>query len=259
MSAKTTFGTGAGFAACVLWVAALCLLLTASGVGAYTRMYRFQYCSAIADDAERLACYDNYAQEIGLPPPDADSLVSATQRHVGDWTIRTEAFSADHSAAIFAFTDGHVTSDAHVGAFGTPTLITRCFERKTELYIGFGTPLPLKTGSMEYSVLYVVNPADTGSAVEKKVLSLKPKETKRKRIQVELSLGDREPVTAMLRPSKEGRALFFPNPVSLIRQMKLSPTMRFVYKKENAPVMELFFSLEGMGEAIAPLRDSCGW
>ena len=59
------------------------MLLFASGASAFTQLYRFQYCSSMHIDKERLDCYDNYARELGLAPPGTGSHVSATQDREG--------------------------------------------------------------------------------------------------------------------------------------------------------------------------------
>lgn len=226
---------------------------------AFTQLYRFQYCSSILNPAERLVCYDNYALELGLPPPDSGSHVSASQHREGSWTVRTEAFSPDHPATTFAFTEGKVISQSTLSDLTMPTLIARCFDSKTELYMGFGSALPSKAGPTAHSVLYALNPKEEPRKETKLLGGDKAEKAKVKRVKGSMTFGERKPVDVMMNVTPDGRALFFPNPVSYIRQMRLSSVMLFTYTRKDAPPMEILFPLEGLASAIANVRDSCGW
>lgn len=223
-------------------VLAVLLTLAPVGAGAFTQLYRFQYCSSIPDRNDRLECYDNYALELGLPPPGKEGGISATQTTKGKWTVRGE--STLDSSTVFVFTEG-VSDYGHGRQMLVPTLVARCTNRTTELFLSFSSYFPVQVGPQEKSSLYAKQPSLGAKTIQ--VASAMVKFEGRQGIQIDLTEGT------------DGRTYFFANPVSFIRQLENSPRMEFIGVSPNHQPLEAVFSLEGFETALEPLRKQCEW
>lgn len=228
------------------WKAAAAGILSvglATGAAAYTQLFRFQYCASVPDKSERLACYDNYARELGLNPGKSTDGVSATQKSQGKWTVRAE--STRNANTVFVFTEGR-TGFSHATPSLVPTIVSRCENRTTELFVSFGAYFPVEVGPEEKSVLYS-RPAKSGGRDQVKPMAAS----------IRFDGGKPQPVS--LRRSVDGRSFFFPNPVSFIRQLRSHDKMDFRFESSGHPPMDTVFSLDGMDEALEPLRKQCEW
>lgn len=227
----------------VLAAALFAPLLFAGAASAYTQLYRFQYCSSIPDKAERLACYDNYARELGLSPAEPTGGISASQKVQGRWTVRAETTRKTNS--VFVFTEGRLAK-LPTKATIIPTLVARCENRTTELFIGYGNFFPVEIGPEEKSILYTKPEKSTSLEKSKKLLA-------------SVRFDGGTPISVMMRPSQDGRGYFFSNPVSYIRQLRSHKLLEFHYEASEHPPLDTLFSLEGFEEALEPLRKQCEW
>ncbi len=223
---------------------AAALLFQGGLATAYTNLYRFQYCASVPDPGERLACYDNYAHELGLSAPIADGELSATQSRHGPWTVRGEATS--DTTSVFVFTEGTAVTYPPSGVPAIPTLVARCSDRETQLFVVFSSDFPVTVGPLEKSALYSV-PAkpELGRSTPLTTTTI--------------TFEGREPLDLAMRRSDDGRAFFFPNPVSFIRQMRKHNAVKFTYTPHGHPPMNAIFNLQSLDEALVNLRKACAW
>jgi type VI secretion system protein VasI len=110
----------------------------------------------------------------------------------------------------------------------TPTLIVRCKENRTELYVRTGMNAAVEYG--EYESATVTLRFDKDEAVQVKC-------------------GE----------STDGEALFFPNAISMLKLMMSRDKMLFQFTPFNASPQMTTFPLTGLAAAVAPLRRACGW
>lgn len=223
-----------------LLAAGFSLLLALPG-HAYTQLYRFQYCASLPDEVDRLYCYDNYAREMGLSPADSAGSISASQRTVGKWTIRGE--STAKTSSVFVFTEG-TSRYTHSSHMVVPTLVARCSDNTTDLFVYFGSYFPVQVGPQEQSALYTKYPQKEGG-------------TDGRVVKIRFDAGEEMELEA--RENAAGTAFFFPNPVSYLRRLRSSGSLSFSHSAPNHPGIDTTFSLEGMTEALAPLRKHCEW
>ena len=210
---------------------------------AYTQLYRFQYCSSIQDEADRLDCYDNYARELGLNPGEGVGGVSASQSTSGFWTIRGE--STRDTATVFVFTEGSSTI-GRASLLVIPTLVARCSNRTTELFISFGAYFPVQVGPQEKSSLYSKQSKSGRGELDRGTATT-------------VTFDGREPMELQMNRSQDGKSYFFPNPVSFIRQLRTQKTMAFRLKSPDHAPLETSFKLVGIEKALEPLRKQCEW
>jgi type VI secretion system protein VasI len=229
-------------------------VLTAAAASAYTSMFRFQYCAGIPSDKERLACYDNYALETGLKPPSEDLGLSASQMQFGRWTVRTETLAPAGTSSVFAFTEGKAAVFGIDGRPAVPTLVARCREGATELYVAFSPGFPAQAGPIDHSVLYYKpKKSDNNPA------TMPGTDPAEQRVAATVRMDGGNPVEMFMRRSEDGLGFFFPNPVSNLTQMRRHESLDFTYSPKGHGQMTINFPLDGMGEAIRPLRDACSW
>lgn len=234
----------------LLAVFAAVAALTPATARAYTQMYRFQYCVGIASDKERLACYDNYAKELGLKPSGVDGL-SATQARHGRWTVRTETLHENDETTVFVFSEGKGRIFGIDGRPVLPTLVGRCGNDVTELYIAMSSGMPTQLGPTDHSVFYYTARKEGEKAADAPGAG--------DQILAKIRLDDSPPQELLLRRSSEGVGYFFPNPVSFLSQMRRNSRLEFSFTPAGHADVTVLFPLEGLDEALKPLREGCNW
>lgn len=181
-------------------------------------------CSAVAGEADRLACFDAVASGAAPAPP-GPALDDAGD---GAWTIATQVNPLDDTPTV---TLGLPATTA-LSRFGRPiTLVVRCQSGRTEasvLWHDFlGTDAPAFQGRWKNVVA---------------------------------RLGDEPAVTAPWPTSVDEVSTLMPEPVvDTLRRMAAEATFVAQTAPLNATPVTAEFDLTGMAEALRPLADACGW
>lgn len=178
-------------------------------------------CAAIQSPAERLACYDALARELGLEG--GKKLSTSDAPGVGKWRVSTETSPIDDSKNVYLSLDAENSIPSMLGTV-QPTLYLRCKENKTELYISWGVYLGLETTT-------VLTRLDSEKAK-----------------------------TAIWHLSTDNEATFYPgSPISFIRTLMRHDTLLAqVTPYGESPVM-VTFDLRGLEDAVKPLQEACNW
>src|SRR5690625_3233096 len=97
-------------------------------------------CSSINDSVKRLECFDGLASELQTKAnEEAKKELAATDKNKDSpWTEHIETSKVDDSVAVILYTP---SLDSISGPYGlrtaSPSLILRCFENTTAMYINF--------------------------------------------------------------------------------------------------------------------------
>lgn len=110
----------------------------------------------------------------------------------------------------------------------TPTLVVRCSENKTKVFVHTETAAQPELGLYDQATVRVR--FDEGS-----------------------------PQRQTWTESTNDVALFSPNPIALARRLATAKTFRFQFTPFNAPPAVASFTLTGSQTAIARVAESCGW
>jgi type VI secretion system protein VasI len=76
---------------------------------------------------------------------------------------------------------------------------------------------------------------------------------------VRIRLDDDPAMKKLASQSTDSNALFFREPIPFIRLLLKRERMVFGFTPFNSPAVETEFGLDGLNEAIKPLREACGW
>jgi type VI secretion system protein VasI len=144
------------------------------------------------------------------------------------WTIERGRSPFDDSPTVTLLLKAETPIAGWPRKVETPVLVLRCQEHKTEAFIRTGM-----TPNVEYGRLHAA--------------------TVRMRL-------DRDPATkAITSESTDHIALFFREPIPLIRSLLKHEQLTFGFTPFNSPAVETLFDLRGLDAAVIPLRESCGW
>lgn len=168
-------------------------------------------CAKIKNHSQRLDCYDALQKKYGKTPPR------------GVWRLETKIFPEESKQINLSLqANNAIVNNAKTN---TPTLVLRCKQNKTEVYI--------VTGIKSY-----INQAPHRSTVY-------------------LSFDDEKPQQFLFTESIDGQALFAPNPLSLIRTMLKSKTLTVQFTPSNAYPAMITFNINGLDKLIEDLRKEC--
>lgn len=178
-------------------------------------------CAAIPDGVKRLGCYDELSQALGVDKP---SIQSGS---VGKWSISTETSPVDDSKNVY------VTLNAESEFSGwmkheTGRLVLRCKEKRTDAYVRTGM-----AAQPEYGLTQEV--------------TVTVRYDKEKAREIRMS------------QSTDNEALFFPNAIGEIKSMMKHKELLFRFTPFNSASSLTTFKIEGLNEAIKPLRAACKW
>jgi type VI secretion system protein VasI len=154
----------------------------------------------------------------------AARLASPTRK----WRIERSRSSFDDSMTVDLSLNAETAVSGWLGKVRTPVLGLRCYEHKTYAYIETGM-----TANVEYGLFHQAT------------------------IRIRL---DHEPAkTTVTDESTDSQALFFEQPIALIRSLLGHQQLTLGFTPFNSPPVETTFDLRGVEAAIVPLREACGW
>jgi type VI secretion system protein VasI len=144
------------------------------------------------------------------------------------WTTERGRSSFDDSPTVSLTLEAEAPMLGWPDRIETPALVLRCQEHKTEAYIRTGMAPNVEYGRLREAA-------------------------------VRLRL-DQEPASRIVASeSTDNKALFFAEPISLIRSLLKHERLTFGFTPFNSSAVETAFDLRGLDAAIKPLRDACGW
>lgn len=179
-------------------------------------------CASITGPTERLACYDALATKLGVSGGKAVSIPPPS-KGTGKWRSRVETSPIDDSKNVYLSLDSNDTISAMLGS-ARPTIIARCKENKTEVYVAWGVYLGLD----ETDVL----------------VRLDAEQARRSSWSI----------------STDNKATFYGGSnIELLKQLAAHRKLLLqVTPYGESPAM-VSFDLQGLGEALRPLQEACGW
>lgn len=170
-------------------------------------------------------------QQSASPPPDASHAADSAQaaspsepaaEPARDWRVNTTTHPADGSTTVVLYR-GAMEVRAH-SALHTPILYVRCKRGATELYIDWHDYIPGSTHQVTTRL-------------------------------------DRGPTQArMWSLSRSNVATFYPDsPVDFLQALMQADLLYTEATPYNTSPVTAVFDVEGLAEAIQPLRTQCGW
>lgn len=201
-------------------------------MGAYTGFEPFFYDGASVTFAsspgfERMMnrCYADLAKETAAPSENAAS--DGQESEPTDWVTSEDVNPVDDSRTRRAT----IVADEGSSSMGeTISLTIRCQSNQTELYVNWSDYL----GDDSHDVY---------------------DEWKK----VTVRVGSESARTERWGISTDNEATFAPGPIDLIRQMAKADRLVLQATPYNESPVTAVFNLQGIGEAIAPIANECGW
>lgn len=182
-------------------------------------------CAAIATDLDRLACYD---KESGRTPVSVPLPI--TESTTGKWQVDIKKSDFEDTTDVYMILE--TEEPVSCGGYGAPqkaSLVLRCMENKSAVYIT--GKCHLASGFQGYG-------------------------------KVDIRLDEQKSFTRDMDASTDNSALGHfsgGQAIPLMKQMlgKQKMLARFTPFNENA--VSVSFDLNGIDDAIKPLREECGW
>lgn len=176
-------------------------------------------CSAIEGSLQRLACFDKLSKKLGLDKPHT-KVKKITNS--GKWLTKESISKIDDSKTVTLFLDAKNTIK---GRFNVerPSMIIRCAENKTALYINTNIYLGID---------------------ETRVLS---------------RLGKSKARTTNWYISTDNKAVFHPKPIGFSKKMFNYDSLLIELTPYGENPAQIEFDIRGLKHAIAPLRKACNW
>ena len=177
-------------------------------------------CARIEADLDRLACYDRAS---GRTPTTTEAPAS------GKWSVRERKSEFRDTADIFVSVDSEDVLPCGFGRRETASLMLRCMENTTALYVS--TSCHLASGFGGYG-------------------------------RVEYRVDDRASKTRNFDDSTDNRALGLWNgnrAIPVIRDLLGGKTLLVRFTPFNENPVTARFPIAGIEEAIKPLRQACKW
>jgi len=154
--------------------------------------------------------------------------VSPKQPSAGYWQVSEDKSPMDDSRTVSLSLDAQNPILAWPSETHTPSLILRCKERRTSLYIVNGTAPNVEYGRTDEAT-------------------------------VRLRLDSRPAFSQYWSKSTDGDALFAPSPVTLAKQLAASKRLTYEFTPFNSNPATTTFDLSGLDLLIDKVADPCGW
>lgn len=177
-------------------------------------------CAAVSSDAARLECYDLLFKKAVISPSAAES---------GKWQITEEVSLIDDSKNVFL---SLLSEKKHRGRFGQlkhSTVVITCRENTTSMWVSFAGQF-MSDNQGGGRVTYRIDNADA-----------RTKEFRESNSNEALGLWS-------------GRAS-----IPFIKEFLGASTLLIRATPYNESAVTATFDIRGLPDAIAPLRESCGW
>jgi type VI secretion system protein VasI len=179
-------------------------------------------CSAQTNSIQRLDCFDTLSKRLGLSSP------ATTTSKLSKWNVRKEVSKIDDSTNVTISLDAESDISGWPTIKHTPSLVLRCKEKKTEAYIVTGMASQPELGNYN-----------------KATITLR---------------FDKEPAKKyQTSESTDKEALFLGQATGLIKKMMQHSIMLFEFVPFNSSPVLTTFDIQGLAEAVKPLREVCKW
>lgn len=157
---------------------------------------------------------------------DSTTVVSAP---ISKWTISRDTSAMDDSKSVTIFLKADSILSGPLGYRGElATLVIRCKEHQTDLYINNGRSAGVEYGLMDEAT-------------------------------VKFRLDSDKPVSLIWSESTNDQALFAPNPIAFARGIVNGTTLVYEYTPFNENPARFIFTLTGMKEPLQEVASTCGW
>ncbi|WP_292978866.1 type VI secretion system-associated protein TagO [Nitrosomonas sp.] len=178
-------------------------------------------CAAESNSIKRLECFDALSNHLGVSSSKTSSTI------ISKWHVNKETSRIDDSTNVIVSLDSDTPISGWLGKTFTPSLVLRCKENKTELYIVTGMSPQVEYGT-------------DGATITLRF--------------------DKEKATKYhTSKSTDGEALFFGQSIGVIKKMLGHTTLLFQFIPFNSSPAMTTFDLRGIQEAVKPLRETCKW
>ena len=179
-------------------------------------------CAADANGVKRLECFDGLSKRLGLASP-----TTATSK-VSKWSVRKDTSKIDDSTNVTISLEADSSVSGWPRKTFTPSIVLRCKEKKTEAYIVTGMAAQVEAGNYN------------GATITLRF--------------------DKEPAKKyQTSESTDKEALFFGQATSLIKAIMQHSTMLFEFVPFNSSPVMTTFDIQGLADAVKPLREACKW
>lgn len=156
------------------------------------------------------------------PPP-----APAPEAPRSKWVGGAGASAMDDSPVVTYRLDAESDIRAWLGT-KRPTLVARCLENKTDLYMNARTRFQPVYGELD-------------------------------RAAVRVRIDDGQAQRALWAESTDGEAIFAPQPIALMRRMAKAERLRIEFTPFNAAPAIADFDIRGFDEVITTIAKTCGW
>lgn len=195
------------------------ILLTTEPLFADVPTREIAVCAAKTSDVDRLACFDNIASKFGAEP----KVTLPKVEDSGKWRVSTKTSPIDDSKNVYLRLIAEKPVSGKYGRESQPTLLIRCKENKTNLFIPFGFFL---------------------GSDSTRVTTRLDKEKAR---------------TSTWSISTDHEAIFAPRDISFTKKlMQHDRLLVQLTPYGESPVMTEF-DVRGLENAVKPLREACNW
>ncbi len=177
---------------------------------------RFQDCKSKGAKADQLACFSSLAGSTSAPAP--------TPSVPSKWKVHSKVEKLDGTTTVTLALDSSDTVKPQYGRAEAATIIVRCLNNKTELYIDWPEFLGVSRG-----------------------------------IEVRWRADNMPITTEAWSPSTDGKAAFAPNPVAFLKKLADRSELLLSVTPFGKVATTLTFPVAGLEEALKPLRAACKW
>ena len=187
----------------------------------------FSYCAKIGSDRERLSCFDNIVKKLGIPiKKETEKIEEEKSNDLPKWVVSDSSSEMDDSKTVVMSLESENTVTGWLTKNYSPTLIIRCQENKTDMYM------------------------NTESQFHRSSLDS---------VKAKIRLDDEKSKTYRFSVSTDNMSIFFRKPIGHLKKMFSSQEMKIGWTPFNANPVIAKFDIRGLKDLIKPLRKTCNW